>query len=375
MNRSRTLFTYHDLTVEVEDAPGEELIEHMHSTVLGQPGGLRYQHTNLVERLTAPGENYFIYLRKSGKMLGSVGFCGKPAATEGTSYDSWLIRYFSIKAPMRSVSKRRRGKDLKHENRRNTLLYRFSQPVFANPSQLRDGEQDTESPAVIYGIIDQANLPSLNFSEQMGMETVSEMAGFSFNRFRPGRSGRAEQLSSSEYDSMRKLLDDFYCDYNLFFPDPLFKNGDYYVIKDSGRIVAGLQIYHVTWRIVDFGGGVANGAVRILTRIPWFKKRINPDKFKLLAVDGIYCEQGYETALYELMEDVLARTDTYVAMLMMDVNSSLYKIFKKEKKLGVLNRIVGTFKAEIRVRFINLPESVKKAIRERPTYIPTYDNS
>ena len=76
MSNTRTLLTHHDLTVEVESTPNQELLDHMHNTVLGQPGGLRYQHTNLADRLSAPGENYYMYLRKGGKMLGSVGFCG-----------------------------------------------------------------------------------------------------------------------------------------------------------------------------------------------------------------------------------------------------------------------------------------------------------
>ncbi len=37
----------------------------------------------------------------------------------------------------------------------------------------------------------------------------------------------------------------------LFFTDPLFKDNDYYVIRQDGRVVAGIQIYPVTWKIVD----------------------------------------------------------------------------------------------------------------------------
>ncbi len=195
MEKPRTLLTYHNLTVEVETTPGEELLEHMHGTVLGQPGGFRYQHTNLVDRITSPGENYFMFLRKGGKMLGSGGFCRKPAETEGFSYDSWLIRYFSVKAPLREVPKKRKEKaDLQDENKRSTVLGRFVQPLFADPSQLREGKQNAEQPAVIYGIIEQKNLRSMNFSAQMGLETVGQMAGFSFSRFRPRRSERVEQL-------------------------------------------------------------------------------------------------------------------------------------------------------------------------------------
>ena len=112
MEDKRTLLTYHDLTVEVEERPSKELMDHLYSTVLGQPGGLRYRHKDLGERLNAPGENYFMFLRKKGRMMGSVGFVGRHMKTDGVQHDSWLIRYFSIKAPMRSTPKKRKGKEV-----------------------------------------------------------------------------------------------------------------------------------------------------------------------------------------------------------------------------------------------------------------------
>jgi hypothetical protein len=375
MEKSRTLLTYHDLTVEVETSPGRELIDHMHDTVLGQPGSLRYQHVNLVERLTAPGENYFMYLRKGGKMMGSVGFCGKPSETAGLAHDSWLIRYFSIRAPMRTVPKKRKERsDLKDENKRSSVLGRFIKPVFADPSRLREGD-GKESPAIIYAIIDQKNLRSMNFSTEMGLETVGEMASFSFSRLRPGRSDRVVPLAESEQGPMLSLLREFYKDYTLFFPDPLFRDNGYYVIRKSGRVVAGIQVYPVNWRIVDFGSRMANRLVRGITSIPWVRSRVNPHDLKMLAFDGIYCEQGHEPDLYELMEGVLERTGIYVGMLMMDENSRLFGIFRDHQKLGFMHRVLGFFKADIRMRFIHIPAKVRQYFLDHPTYIPTYDNS
>ncbi len=375
MSESRTLFTYHDLTVEVESSPGDELIEHLHSTVLGTPGGFRYQQTNFSDRLSSLGENYFLFLRKSGKMLGSLGFCGRSAEVEGVPHDSWLIRYFSIKAPMRSVPTRKKEQaDMKTESKRTSVLGRFLQPVGTNPSILR-AEAKEDVPAIMYGIVEQKNLRSLNFSTQMGLETVGEMASFSFNRMIPGKSDRVEQLPGIEQASMLALIREYYRDYTLFIPDPLFKDDQYYVIKESGRVVAGLQVYFVTWRIVDFGSGLTNRLIRLITRIQWVRKRINPDELRLLAFDGIYCEPGYESTLYELMEGVLERTNTYLAMLMMDTGSDLYTIFREHKKLGILHKVLGTFMADIKVRFINLPDKVRQYYMDHPTYIPTYDNS
>jgi len=236
MKNSRTLLTYHNLTVDVETSPGEELMEHMRQTVMGQPGGLQYHHSNLEEKMKSGDENYFMYLRKSGKMLGSVGFCGKPTVTNGFAHDSWLIRYFSIKAPIKGLPNKKKSKaELQDENKRTTVLGRFIQPVFADPEQLR-GEAGKESqPSIVFAIIDQSNLRSMNFSSQMGLETVGSMAGFSFSRLKPKHSERLEQAKESEHAAILDQIRAYYKDYTLFYDQSIFNNNDYYFIKEGGE--------------------------------------------------------------------------------------------------------------------------------------------
>lgn len=110
-------------------------------------------------------------------------------------------------------------------------------------------------------------------------------------------------------------------------------------------------------------------------KIPWVRKRISPDGLDFLAFDAIYCEPGYEKDLYELLEGVLERNAYYIGMMMMDIKSDLYEIFSTHKKLGLMYTIAGTTFADIRIRFINMPEAVRQEFYDRPTYIPTYDNT
>ncbi|MEA3462363.1 MAG: hypothetical protein U9R49_10820 [Bacteroidota bacterium] len=376
MKNSRTLLSYHDLTVEVESSPSDELMEHMHQTVMGQPGGMQYHHTDLEDRLKSGHEDYFMFLRKKGKMLGSVGFCGKPTITAGIAHDSWLIRYFSIKAPIKGVPKKRLTKaDLQDENKRTTVLGRFIQPIFADPAQLREEKHRTGKPSIIFATIDQTNLRSMNFSAQMGLDTVGSFAAFSFSRLRPRRSGRIASVEQDQQKEIRGQIEEFYKDYTLFFSDAIFKNNDYYVIREEGRMVAGVQIYEVSWKIVDFGNKFTNWASVLLARIPGLRNKLNKDTISFLAFDAIYCEPGYEKVFYELLEGVLERTGHYVAMMMMDVSSDLYKLFLEHKKLGFLSRIMSAKHANIRIRFIDMPDEVRQQFYDRPTYIPTYDNS
>jgi len=184
-----------------------------------------------------------------------------------------------------------------------------------------------------------------------------------------------ERLSRDEQEGMLSRIREFYSEYTLFNPDPVFRNHCYYVIRQSGRVVAGLQAYPVTWRIVDFGNRWINTVGSLLVRLPFVRRRLDPEAFRLLAFDGIYCEPGYEDDLYELMEGVLEREKHYLGMMMMDTRSPLRKIFAERRELGLLHRILGSFEADIRMRFVNLPDNVRHYYLDHPIYISTYDNS
>jgi hypothetical protein len=60
---------------------------------------------------------------------------------------------------------------------------------------------------------------------------------------------------------------------------------------------------------------------------------------------------------------------------MMDESSPLNALFRERQKLGLMHKFISTYFADIRVRFINMPEETRKYFLEHPTYIPTYDNS
>jgi hypothetical protein len=120
---------------------------------------------------------------------------------------------------------------------------------------------------------------------------------------------------------------------------------------------------------------MTNRASALLSRILGLRHRINEEKISFLAFDALYYEPGREEALYELLEGVLQQKGHYIGMMMMDVESGLYDMFMKRKKLGFLYKFMGAKFADVRVRFIQIPETIKQVFRKRPTYIPTYDNS
>ena len=182
-------------------------------------------------------------------------------------------------------------------------------------------------------------------------------------------------LQDKEMAGMIKRLNEFYKDFTLLTTENLFKGQDYYVIKEQNEIIAGLQIYEVTWRVVSFGSGFMNRIMGLMSKIPYFRRRINPKNLKLIALDGIYFREGSEDALYELIESVRAARNVYVALLIMDEKSKVNRLFEDMERRGIVYKLLGKFKADVMAKFINIPENVQQFYREHPTYISSYDNS
>jgi len=102
MDAPKELLTHHALKVDVRREADEELLHHIEATILGTPGKLRYRFTRIAEKLKTLTNSYFFILSKSSQILGSVGFCYRDGWIEGRKERIWYLRYFSIKAPMRS---------------------------------------------------------------------------------------------------------------------------------------------------------------------------------------------------------------------------------------------------------------------------------
>ncbi|MEZ5069878.1 MAG: hypothetical protein R2751_02640 [Bacteroidales bacterium] len=64
-----------------------------------------------------------------------------------------------------------------------------------------------------------------------------------------------------------------------------------------------------------------------------------------------------------------------MGLLNMDRKSDLFTLFQSRKKLGLLHRFFGVFSSHLMVRFVRMPREAEQWIREKPVYIPGYDNS
>jgi len=371
MDTPKELLTHHALKVDVRREPDEELLHHIESTILGTPGKLRYRFTKISEKLKTLTNSYFFILSKSSSILGSVGFCYRDAWIGDRKERVWYLRYFSIKAPMRSKPSQKRKK--RNPDRGMSVLKRLALPYMNNPDMMEKPGVESSGPTIIQGYIEKHNQRSVDFSESMGLERIGSFTTKVFSRMRPEKSARFGVLGSNEQKEMLGLLRAYYHGHCLYSENNLFYNNNYYVIREQGRIVAGVQANPDAWEIKAFGNPAGDLLVKVLPYIPLVRRIINPKHFRFLVFEGFYVEAGYETALIELLESCLAHSGHKLAMTWLDLRSPVLKILSESKALGRIDSLKGEFTADIRVKFVNIPDEVKEGYFNCPVYISGFD--
>jgi len=376
MSDAKTIWQQGSMSATVDKVPPPELIEHIEATYLGTPGGLQYHHTTGIEKLKGMQNCYFLFMKRSGRMIGSIGYVLRNTKVGDQVVKSWLIRYFSVKAPMRSAQKSKKlTRKRPIADRTNSLLKDVTHIIHDNPERLIDIDVKEVPKAVIYGLIEKDNERSRNFAEIGGYSKTGEVESFMFSRLWIRRNIAVEQLSEKEVPAMKKRLESFYYGYAFYFDDYLFLNKNYYVLRDGGEIIAGLQANEEAWEIRTIGNGFLDRIVKVLTRIPLIGKRFRYEEMRFLGIEGMYFAPGYEKALYRLLEGVLAAKKQYLALMIMDPRSPEYQVFAKNRRLGPVHKVLGSFNGDIYMKFFNFPEDEKREIISRPVYISIYDNT
>lgn len=372
----KTVWQQGSMATTVETLPPPELIEHIETTYLGTPGGLQYHHTTGIPKLRAIRNCYFVFLRRSGNMLGSIGYVLRDTKTGDKIHKTWLIRYFSVKAPLRTEKKSRKEIKKRALNDRSVSMLKDITHIFHdNPERLIDLEIKEIPKAVIYGLVEKKNDRSRNFAEIGGFSKTGSIESFMFSRLRQRKNIAVERLAKDDIPAMKKLLEEFYNDHAFYFDEYLFRNDSYFVLRENGEIVAGLQANEEIWEIKTIGSEFLDTLIKFITRIPLIGKRFKYEKMRFLGIEGLFFRKGHESAIYKLLEGVLTLKEQYLALLIMDIKSPEFKVFKERKKLGPVNTFLGSFDADIYTKFFSFDEKEKEETLERPVYISIYDNT
>jgi hypothetical protein len=379
MAEAKEVLKYLKLSVDVEQDPGEEIRQHIRNTLLGTPGKLRYRHTSLETKLPFLGRIYFIVLRKSEKLLGSIAFSLRETILPEKSHDIWYTRYFMIHAPLRDSTfkreriKRSNKKGQKRISRGDSLLKNFIQPYFDDPEKYLNGMEKENQQSLVYAFVERDNLRSWNFTEVVGFETVGRVRTMIFSRYNPKKHSNVTPITAEEKGPHLDRLKKFYRGHTFYTEQNLFYRDNYFVCRENGEIVAGCQANPELWEVVDYPGGISRFLIKFGIYLPFFRRYIEPGYQKFMAVEGLWYKEGYENCIYDLFETAMAQQGLHSLLIWLDERCPLINTFSELGRMGIIGKFFKPALVDLRVIFNNYREEERQVYYDRPAYISCFD--
>ena len=337
------------LAVFYSPTPSPELLRLLEGTVWGTRG-VRYTKHGLAEALERLPAPLFFDLREEGR-LAAGGVCLKKTVRVGdNSHEAIFTAALAVDPAQAGQGY---GKFLAQQAR-DWLL-----------GEVKPG-------TILYGYIEAGNVRALKLGQQVGRQSLGSFEAVLFSRLRPREDARIRCCTPGEREELVILLHTLYGDHALLDFDHSVRNEDYYILRQGGKIAAGLQAEVQRWHMRSLPGLRGWLLVKLLPVLPVLGRRFDPRDFRFLKFSNFYLADGREGEAFPLMESLLARHRVNFAMAYMDRRSPLYQRLARAGHLGVLGAGLK-ISAQVMADFKGWSDWEIQAICRRPLHISPLD--
>jgi len=373
----RSIITHKELEVRISDFANEGILEILRYAVQGSEGGLQFQLRNIPSRIAAYKDQIrFVSLYRKNKVTGTVGSCYRVTGQGKLRYPSSHLRYLAFHSVYQSGTSRKNKKKEIIRTEKDDSFKQKTLDIFSKPHLLDFERVHENDKHVMYAFIESMNERSKNLVQQAGYEYIRSFLTVAFSRFSPKTGSRISMIRTpAEKKKMESLLLEYYHGYSFFSTDYAFHGDKYYVLKEGDEIIAGVSAIPSSYKVYDMPGVWGWIYMNILPRAPYFKRLFEPEEFRHLVFDAIYCRKGKEDQLADLFESVCASEGYFTGLTWLDDRSELYDKLRAGVKMGALNRILNAKPGLVYARFLNLSAAEIDNFYDAPAYISGFDFS
>lgn len=357
--------------MQLEKGADEQIVERLTNTVYGTPGGLQYSHTGIKERIALQKNLYFIAIRRSEKLLGTIGLNHRQVQIQGSTMASCYVRYFSLgsylKSGYRKDKKISAGKISGNELKETAFRFfgdrEMALPLLKHPQE----------PLIHYAFVDRDNTRSIEMQEKYGFKTIGTFQTFLLSRFKPKPSKYVSLMEVEEMPMLERKLQEHFGRFNFYTTENLHLPHQYFVMREKGEIVAGVKVLPVRWKVAAIPGMVGLLYMKVLPYLPYLNRIFKAKNHSFIAFEGLFCDKGFEKKLIEFLESVLLETGFYSAQLYLSEKDRLYKYFKNRKDLGLLSKVTQEILIDVNARAINYDPQEMEKLKDSPIYVSALD--
>lgn len=371
-----TIFNTNGLEVKVSDYANEGILDILNHAVQGSEGGMRFSLQNIAPRIAAYKDQIrFVSLYKKNQITGTVGSCFRISGQGKLCFPTSYIRYLAFQSTYQSdINWRKKTETLikpeKDESFKQKTLEIFSKPHLLDIKNVFENDKH-----IMYAFVESMNERSKNLVHAAGYEYIRSFLTLAFSRFNPKTDKKVFILAEEEKEIMRSLLHEYYREYSFFTSDYSFFGDRYYVLKEDNEIIAGVNVIPSVYKVFDVPGVWGWVMMKVLPKIPYFRRLFRPGEFRYLVFDAIYCRKGREVVLSSLFESACASEGHNTGLTWLDDRSDLYDKTRTIVKMGALNRFLNAKPGLVYTKFINLTDEEKEHFYDAPAYISGFDFS
>jgi L-amino acid N-acyltransferase YncA len=339
-----------NICITVSNIHSIEALGLLKKTIYGTSGP-KYKHTgqeNKIKDITRP---YFFDLKENQTVVGTYCLSGRNVVTGYGTINSFYGRYLAIHPDSAGKGY---GSLLKSE-------------------AVKYIESTGMQPHLLYSYVEESNTRSMRISNKENFASIGVLEAIVFSRLYPKMDSNFVQLQDKEKEPLLSLLKEAYKDHILVHFDQVFYKQNYFVLKEKGEIIAGLQANPVLWRIVDMPGISGKFILNILPFIPVMNRLINPDNYHFVALEAMYIKPGYDKELIKLLESVLYHFNVTSALLLLDLNSPIYIKLKASGQLGIMDSMKQHIHTHVMVKANGMSLDQVKQFVKQPIYTSAFD--
>lgn len=343
---------YHDqrrqVSIQATGAATLEMVSFLEGTVWGTSGVL-YVKQNLASTLRRLPSPIYFSLRENGR-LAALGVCLKKTIQVGTR------TYAAIYPAALAVDPNRRGQGY------GRLMVETTRPYLL---------QKLGPLGLFYGFVETGNTRSLSLFSQVS-QTLGLFYTQIFCRFFPRDHQRVSPAREQEREDLLAGLHDLYADHALLDFSHSFRPDQYFVLRDQGEVVAGVQAEVWQWSLRRLPGPLGFLLVRVLPRFPFLRRWFNAEQLRFLKLGNLYARVGREAEVFTLVEALLARHRVHFALAYQDRRSPVYQRLARAGDFGFLQDNLE-LKAHVMADFVGLREEEIADFFHRPLFLSPLD--
>ncbi len=115
--------------------------------------------------------------------------------------------------------------------------------------------------------------------------------------------------------------------------------------------------------------------MKVLPSAPLFRRLFQPEAFRYVILNAIYCRKGSEDLLPDLFEAVIAEEGYNTALTWLDDHSRLFETLRTNRRMGALNRMLNAKPGLVYALFSGLTPGETEKFYDSPAYISGFDFS